>query len=280
MGVRINRAPVPTYAKLRAAYPSFSAALLNAPAGSRWQCADSGVWVRRSNSGNFLESEDPIYCPPFVGTQARRIGPAHCTATGNSTAGGRLIVRPVPYRMPGGKPAMANGIIIGVNAVPTVGAGSNAFDVILWETDPEGKPIVVAPTYVWSWIGGGGTGGVGIGTGAASNYDLTAATIAQFTPLLTFPGGARELPGYFRAAILHNFGSAPNLSAISATSVIRDATSADVVPGASFGTINANVTYTWNIGSFASGTAVAWDASADYVAGANVAQCCWWDLVV
>ena len=33
MGVRINRAPVANYAKLRAAFPTFSAALLNAPTG-------------------------------------------------------------------------------------------------------------------------------------------------------------------------------------------------------------------------------------------------------
>lgn len=280
MGVRINRAPVANYAKLRAAFPTFSAALLNAPAGSRWQMQDSGVWVRRSASGNFLESEEAIIRPPFYGSATRRIGPAHVISTGNSGGHSRLSVRPVAYALPGGKPANVAGIIFGVNAASTgIGVGSDAFDLIVWETDPEGKPLQVAPLYTWSWIAGGGTGGTGIGTGAAGNFSLVGATPAVFTPLLTFPGGTRELPGYFRAALLQNCGNAPNLSTISNTNFVRDSSSWDVVPGATFGaTINSHVLYGWSIGSFAPGTPIDFSASADYVAGATLANVCWWEL--
>lgn len=207
----ITLAPVPTYAALLAAYPENGAALDALPEGTSIYVVDMECYVRRSDSGNYwLPGYMPIG-PKFTGSNAHWIGPANSTALTSSANHLRKWIKPVYYRMDGGRPATISRISIYQNTAGTAGAGTDACALKLYAANPDGSPIIgQAPLYVWDWnaAGSGGAGTLSLVSAGANATRLHA----------DLPGGAVEVPGHFWLAFSHDLATAISAGCMSATS--------------------------------------------------------------
>lgn len=247
---------VPTYDALIAAYPSNGAALLALPAGTRIYVEDHLTEMVRSNSGKYWVATKSYTSPRANGTVARWYGPANSTAFSNSAGHARGICRPVHYRMPGNRPATVAGISIFQNAVGSVGAGTDAGDLVVWECYPDGRPIEnKAPLFVESftalqWANGTYTG--------------------KWMPEHTF-AAPREWPANVRAAFIHDWGSSANVSAVGSTNNLVEGAPMEIVPGTTASLAPPRqMAYTWTR-AYSAGDMSVWPIGTELLTGANAA---------
>lgn len=272
---------VPTYAALLAAYPSLSAALAALPAGAR-------VWVENMQCEVFRSANGKFWVPPptMVGpvpispaNQVALYGPAGCSTLSSSLNQSRTQVRPVFYRMPGGRPATLKGIQIYVSSAGVVGGTTSGFDVRLYEANPDGSPIFgAAPLYVWSYNAAGtGTGAVGLGTGTPGALDLTAGTGTWLE--VSLPGGNRDVPPFFWLGTRHDFTTTvPSLTCPAQNSYINDV-APFITPTDGTASVSRAQGYSWTEGAFTLGEFAVFSASAEMVLTATNSHTPLLDLV-
>lgn len=247
---------VPTYDALIAAYPSNGAALLALPAGTRIYVEDHLTEMVRSNSGKYWVATKSYTSPRANGTVARWYGPANSTAFSNSAGHARGICRPVHYRMPGNRPAIVAGISIFQNAVGSVGAGTDAGDLVVWECYPDGRPIEnKAPLFVESFT--------------ALQW-ANAAYTGKWMPEHTF-AAPREWPANVRAAFIHDWGSSANVSAVGSTNNLVEGAPMEIVPGTTASLAPPRqMAYTWTR-AYSAGDMSVWPIGTELLTGANAA---------
>lgn len=247
---------VPTYDALIAAYPSNGAALLALPAGARIYVEDHLTEMVRSNSGKYWVATRSYTSPRANGTVARWYGPANSTAFSNSAGHARGVCRPVHYRMPGNRPATVAGISIFQNAPGSVGAGTDAGDLVVWECYPDGRPIEnKAPLFVESFT--------------ALQW-ANATYTGKWMPEHTF-AAPREWPANVRAAFIHDWGSSANVSAVGSTNNLVEGAPMEIVPGTTASLAPPRqMAYTWTRAYSAGGMSV-WPIGTELLTGANAA---------
>lgn len=206
---------VPTYAALIAVYPEKGAALSALPSGAQFYVEDMACNVRRSSTGKYWVPDRTTQSPFFTGSNAHWTGPANSTALTSSANHLRKWIKPVYYRMPGGKQATISRISIYQTTNGTVGVGTDSCALKLYAANPDGSPIVgQAPLFVWDWnaAGSGGAGTMTLASAGANSTRIHA----------DLPGGAVEVPPHFWLAFSHDLATAPTLGCLSASSHLFD----------------------------------------------------------
>lgn len=217
----LNFGSIPTYATLIAAYPAKGAALAALPAGAQFYVEDMACSVRRSSDGKFWVPDRMAISPFFTGSNAHWTGPAGLTALTSSAAHLRKWIKPIFYRMPGGKQATISRISLYQTTNGTAGVGTDSCALKLYEAKPDGSPVVgQAPLYTWDW-NAAGSGGAGVLTLASAGANATRIHA-------DLPGGAVSVPPQFWLAFSHDLATAPTMGCMSQTSMLFEAGPAEL----------------------------------------------------
>lgn len=214
-------ADAPTYAALIAAYPEQGAALLALPAGTSVYVENMACSVRRSSDGKYWIPERLAMSPVFTGANAHWTGPASESVLTSSAQHLRKWIKPIFYRMPGGRQATISRISLYQATNGTVGAGTDSCALKLYAAAPDGSPVVgKAPLYVWDWnaAGSGGAGTLSLASAGANSTRIHA----------DLPGGAVSVPPQFWLAFSHDLATAPSMGTMSASGLLFEAGPADL----------------------------------------------------
>ena len=263
---------VPIQTVLIAGYPSNagSGALFSAAPGTRWYVEDQQREIARSPSGRFHVPARLGRGPRFTGSTSKWVGMPGVTSYTNSNGVSRGFFRAACYEMPGGRESIIDSLSFGTNGgSPAAGGGTDEFDIRLYEAYADGSPIIGrAPNYVWKFNAGG--------TGGAGTFSMAGIAAGVNRMNLDLPGGSVYVPPRFWLGVIHNLGTAPQLSSPSLAGgdmglYVTPAITGNYPDVASI-TPNRHYAMGWaentpaGAGTWAAGATTAWDAAADWTA--------------